>query len=180
VKAHALAVVVVILAGGHVDANPRRAGFTAEVGVGIGHHQVVQGYDSKRSFEAFGVMPFAFSLGRFVTEEFAIVMSSTTSLFRHDRGDGARFYLGQYLGVGVEYWLRADLALGATGGLDVLMTSPVENHLARSVGLALRGKWTPTPQRASGLHLIWELNGGVYLTYEVVVTSSLLAAWQWY
>jgi len=40
--------------------------------------------------------------------------------------------------------------------------------------------WTPTPQRASGLHLIWELNGGVYLTYEVVVTSSLLAAWQWY
>lgn len=171
---------VLVLATTSALADSHRAGRTVELAAGIAHHQVVQGYDSDRSFDAVGVMPLAFSVGTFVTDRLALLFATTSSVFRHDRGDGSRWYLAQNLGVGGEYWLRADLAVGATAGLNLLMTRPFENHLARCAGLTLRGKWTPTPRRASAMNLIWEINGGVYVSYEVVVTSSLLVAWQWY
>jgi hypothetical protein len=160
---------------------PERRGFTLELGTGVGHARAIPGGyddDTGRGVDGPALGTLALGIGAYVAPRWAILFRSAGLLFRHDRGDGPRWYLNQQLGLALQHWVRPDLGFGGGPAIVLVATSPIETRSNRAIGGSLRATWAPWRWPASALAISWELQGGVFLNYEVTISSLLLVQWQ--
>jgi hypothetical protein len=170
---------VIALLAGVAHAEPaQRSGFTLELGAGLGHTRVLQAKDPASNFDEPGLIPLAAGLGYFFTNRFAVLFRTHGQWIHHNRGDGARFYDNQFLGPAVEYWVADDFAISAASGFNLVMTTPVESNLDRGWGVSLRMERQIRQFDTSALSLGYELNGSLYLSFDLVMASTLFLEWQ--
>jgi hypothetical protein len=187
-------VLAVLLCAGAASGEPKREGFTGDLGLGASITTVaeddpppppgstpftpVQHTDTREA--KLGLAPLSVSLGGYFTPTVALLFrASGTSYFQN--GDQ---YVNNFYGPIVEIWPHDRFYLSAGVGLGVFGPNPLVSRSSRDplVGLAFdaRAGVALINGKNHDLTLSIEVIPGFYKNDESVQGYALVAAWKWY